>query len=234
MNKKDKASPELIGGLLKKGETMLLTGPRFAGKSQLLIELAAAFATGADWIGRSCAKSRAFYVNLQMDGASCTERFRAVFEKKGLAPEKDSGLSMWHLRNYAGMMEELAPSLINMANGLHSDVIILDQLEDVFTGNLWNEKDVSAFCRQLERIRRETGAAVICCATDPKIYPANAVLQDYRIGSDLFGPEGDCFLHLSPLGSLWRLEGERKDGLPFAVDLCYDWPLHAVAAGKEG
>ena len=74
---------------------------------------------------------------------------------------------------------------------------------------------------------------MICCATDPEIYPAGAGLREYRIGSDLFGPEGDCFLHLAPLGSFWRLEGERKDGVPFAVDLCYDWPLHAVAAGKE-
>ena len=48
MNKTNEGLPELIGGLLRKGEKMLLTGPRFAGKSQLLIELAAAFAIGAD------------------------------------------------------------------------------------------------------------------------------------------------------------------------------------------
>ena len=125
-----KCPPELIGGLLRKGEKMLFTGPRFAGKSQLLIELAAAFAIGTDWAGLRCTKSRAFYVNLQMDGASCINRFQSVFEKKGLAPEKDSGLSVWHLRNYAETMEELAPSLINMAKGLRSDVIILDQMED--------------------------------------------------------------------------------------------------------
>ncbi len=233
MNKTNEGLPELIGGLLRKGEKMLLTGPRFAGKSQLLIELAAAFAIGADWAGLRCTKSRAFYVNLQMDGTSCINRFQNVFEKKGLAPENDSGLSMWHLRDYAETMEALAPSLISMAKGLRSDVIILDQIEDVFSGSLRNEKDVAAFCAQLEKIIRETGAAVICCAADPKIYPANAGLQDYRIGSDVFGPEGDCFLHLSPQGSLGRLEGERKDGLPFAVDLCYAWPVHAVAAGKE-
>ena len=126
----NKCPPELIGGLLRKGGKMLFTGPRFAGKSQLLIELAAAFATGTDWIGLRCAKSRVFYVNLQMDGASCINRFQSVFEEKGLVPAKDSGLSIWHLRDYAETMEELAPSLINMAKGLRSDVIILDQMED--------------------------------------------------------------------------------------------------------
>ena len=224
---------ELIGGLLRKGEKMLFTGPRFAGKSQLLIELAAAFATGSDWTDLSCAKSRAFYVNLQLDSASCVNRFRSVFKKKGLAPGDDSGLSMWHLRDYAARMEELTPSLISMAKGLRSDVIILDQLEDVLSGSLFSEKDAAAFCAQLERIVRETGAAVICCATDRETYPANATLQDYRTGSDLFGPEADCFLHLAPLGTLWRLEGERKDGMPFSLDLCYNWPVHTVAARKE-
>lgn len=55
---------------------MLLAGPSKAGKSFALIELCVATAEGRDWIGFTCAKGKALYVNLELDHAPCLHRFR--------------------------------------------------------------------------------------------------------------------------------------------------------------
>lgn len=71
---------ELIRGILRCGHKMLISGSSKAGKSFLLMELAIAVAEGRKWLGFPCKKGRVLYVNLEIDRASCINRFAKIYE----------------------------------------------------------------------------------------------------------------------------------------------------------
>lgn len=75
---------ELIQGILRRGHKMLISGSSKAGKSFLLMELCIAIAEGTKWLGFSCRKGRVLYVNLEIDPASCINRFLKIYEALGL------------------------------------------------------------------------------------------------------------------------------------------------------
>ena len=60
---------ELIGGILRRGHKMLISGSSKAGKSFLLMELCVAIAEGREWLSFNCRKGRVLYVNLEIDPA---------------------------------------------------------------------------------------------------------------------------------------------------------------------
>ena len=67
--------PELIGGVLRIGQKMIVTAGSKTGKSFLVMELAMAIATGRDWLGFPCIKGKVLYVNFEIQDASCGDRF---------------------------------------------------------------------------------------------------------------------------------------------------------------
>ena len=81
-------SPPLIDGVLRQGHKMLLAGPSKAGKSYALIELCAAIAEKAKWLGFSCSQGRVLYVNLESEGKhrphgqACSEAYTQGCQKE--------------------------------------------------------------------------------------------------------------------------------------------------------
>lgn len=59
---------------------MLISGSSKAGKSFLLMELSIAIAEGKSWLGFPCRKGRVLYVNLEIDPASCVNRFIKIYD----------------------------------------------------------------------------------------------------------------------------------------------------------
>ncbi len=74
---------EIIHGVLRRGHKMLISGSSKAGKSFLLMELCIALAEGKTWIGFQCRESRVLYVNLEIDPASCINRFAKIYKALG-------------------------------------------------------------------------------------------------------------------------------------------------------
>lgn len=93
--------PELIEGVLREGHKMLIAGPSKAGKSFSLIELAICIAEGLPWMGRfNCKKGKVLYISLELDRASCLDRFYHVQEAMGILDKASnsawaSGICCW-------------------------------------------------------------------------------------------------------------------------------------------
>ena len=74
-------SPELIGGVLREGNKMIITGESKAGKTCLSQELAVCIAEGKPWLGKfKCEQGRVLYINLEVEEASLYHRFRAIYD----------------------------------------------------------------------------------------------------------------------------------------------------------
>lgn len=158
-----KLPEELIEGVLRCGHKMLISGSSKAGKSFLLMELAVALSEGATWLGFKCKKSKVLYVNLEIDPASCINRFFEIYKALKIPPKNSKDISIWNLRGHAVPLDKLVPKLLRRINNLHYDAVIIDPIYKVITGDENNASEMGAFCNQFDKICNETGCATIYC-----------------------------------------------------------------------
>lgn len=192
--------PEIIEGILREGDHMIISGPPKAGKSFMLIDLAISLATGTKWLERQCTKGQVLYVNLELKRASCIRRFAAVIEEKHLSiPNGQLGVEIWHLRGKAMGIDKLAPKLIRRAQKKHFSAIIIDPAYQVFTGDENSAEDTGLFMRNLIKIAESCGSTVILCHHHSKGTQGDKRSMDRASGSGVFSRSPDTIIDLLPL-----------------------------------
>ena len=198
----DLATP-LIGteddGVLRHGHKMLVAGPSKAGKSFLLMELAAAIAEGREWLRWPCARGRVLYTNLEIDPASCLHRFRDLYVALGWEPRGIGGIDVWNLRGHAVPMDQLAPRLIHRARDKGYAAVIIDPIYKVITGDENSADEMAAFCNQFDKVAEQLGTAVIYCHHHSKGAQGGKRSMDRASGSGVFARDPDTLLDMSPL-----------------------------------
>ena len=200
-------APALIGGMLREGHKMLISGPSKAGKSFALIELCIAIAEGRKWLRWDCAKGKVLYINLELDRASCLHRFKDVYAAMQLKPENLRNIDIWNLRGRAVPMNQLAPKLIRRAQKRGYKAIILDPIYKVITGDENSADQMAQFCNQFDLICRELGCAVIYCHHHSKGSQGQKKAIDRSSGSGVFARDPDAVIDLIEL----ELTQEMKD-----------------------
>ena len=88
--------PEVIQGLLRRGEKCILGAPAKGKKTWLLIDLFVAVSAGLSWLGRQCEKGNVLYVNLELTEKGFRKRLRAVKQARGV--NSTAGSSVWNIR----------------------------------------------------------------------------------------------------------------------------------------
>lgn len=192
-------SPPLIDGVLRQGHKMLLAGPSKAGKSYALIELCAAIAEKAKWLGFSCSQGRVLYVNLELDRASCLHRFKDVYAALKLAPNNIDKIDIWNLRGSTVPMDKLAPKLIRRAAKKNYIAVIIDPIYKVITGDENSADQMARFCNQFDKICAELGCAVIYCHHHSKGSQGGKRSMDRASGSGVFARDPDALIDLTEL-----------------------------------
>ena len=191
--------PELIRGILRRGHKMLIAGPSKAGKSFLLIELAIAIAEGSTWLGFSCAQGKVLYVNLEIDPASCIDRFITIYAKLGFSPPHTDNIVIWNLRGHALPLDRLVPILVRRMKDEQFAAVIIDPIYKVITGDENNASDMGAFCNQFDKICTEMGASAIYCHHHSKGAQGGKKAMDRASGSGVFARDPDAQLDVIEL-----------------------------------
>lgn len=239
---------ELIGGILRCGHKMLISGSSKAGKSFLLMELCIAIAEGWKWLGFPCKKGRVLYINLEIDKASCIGRFMEIYKAMGTEAKHEDDIIIWNLRGYAAPLDELIPKLLARVNGQHFDAIIVDPIYKVLTGDENSASEMALFCNQFDRICAETGSAVIYVHHHSKGVQGSRRAIDRASGSGVFGRDPDALLDMVRLVlsndlknklrdenvTAWRIESNlREFSNIIPVDIWFEYPLHRVDENGE-
>ena len=154
---------ELIKGILRQGHKMLISGSSKAGKSFLLMELSISIAEGILWLGFPCKQGKVLYVNLEIDPASCVNRFLKIYKAMGVTPRHMNDIIIWNLRGHAVPLDQLVPKLIRRVRDMNLDAIIIDPIYKVITGDENSASEMAAFCNQFDKICTETSCSVIYC-----------------------------------------------------------------------
>lgn len=189
-------APELIHGVLRKGHKMLLSGPSKAGKSFALIELCIAIAEGTEWLGFRCEQGKVLYINLELDPASCLNRFNDVYKAMGISTPHPVNIDVWNLRGKSEPMDKLAPKLIRRAKQIGYTAIIIDPIYKVITGDENSADQMAAFCNQFDRVAAELECAVIYCHHHSKGSQGMKRAADRASGSGVFARDPDAIVDM--------------------------------------
>lgn len=240
-----KLPEELIGGILRRGHKMLISGSSKAGKSFLLMELCVALAEGRPWLGFPCKKGRVLYVNLEIDPASAVNRFLKIYEALGIPPKNMESIVLWNLRGHAVPLDQLVPKLIRRVRDRHFDAIIIDPIYKVITGDENNASEMGAFCNQFDKICTATGCSAIYCHHHSKGAQGMKKAMDRASGSGVFARDPDAQLDMIQLelsediennvrdggATAWRLESSLREFPNIKpVNFWFEYPIHKVDA----
>ena len=222
---------------------MLISGSSKAGKSFLLMELSVDIAEGKEWLGFPCRKGRVLYVNLEIDPASCINRFLKIYEALKLSKENMDNIVIWNLRGHAVPLDQLVPKLIRRVRDQHFDAIIIDPIYKVITGDENSASEMGRFCNQFDKICNETGCSIIYCHHHSKGAQGSKRAMDRASGSGVFARDPDAQLDMIQLelseelkntvrdgnATAWRLESNLREFENIKpVNFWFEYPIHRL------
>ena len=220
--------PALIEGMLRVGHKMLVSGPSKAGKSFALINLCIAFAEGLEWFGFKCRRSKVMYVNLELDEDSCFNRFNDMYEALGVSPTAGY-IDVWNLRGKAQPMHKLLPKLVRRCLKHGTEVVVIDPIYKVITGDENSAGDMAAFANLFDELCDQAGVSAIYCHHHSKGSQADKRSIDRASGSGVFGRDPDAIIDMVELdadeGTKWKHVNDKICGMceAAAVDMgCAD------------
>jgi len=239
-----KLPDELIEGVVRVGHKMLISGSSKAGKSFLLMQLSIALSEGRKWLGFQCKKSKVLYVNLEIDAASCINRFSEIYKSLKVKPKHSRDIVIWNLRGRAMPLDKLVPKLIRKVANQGFNAIIIDPIYKVITGDENNASEMGKFSNQFDKICNETGCAAIYCHHHSKGSQGFKKAMDRASGSGVFARDPDAQLDMIQLettddfmvknaniltSSAWRLESSLREFQNFKpVNFWFEYPIHRV------
>lgn len=195
--------PEMIEGVLRVGHKMCVVGPSKAGKSFLMIELALAVSEGKKWLGRNCAQGRVLYLNLEVAKNSFNQRLRSVNMSLGNSNRLSGNLVVWNLRGRVVPLDRLVPKIERRIQKFGSpfDLIIVDPIYKVLTGDENNASDMAKFCSYLDKLAFDCKSTIVFCHHHSKGGQGEKRSMDRASGSGVFARDPDALIDLLPLES---------------------------------
>lgn len=239
---------ELISGILRRGHKMLISGSSKAGKSFLLMELCIAIAEGSRWLGFQCEQGKVLYVNLEIDPASCVDRFLRIYDALGIPKANMDNIVIWNLRGHAIPLDKLVPRLVSRIKGRGYDAVVIDPIYKVITGDENSASEMGQFCNQFDKICAETGCASIYCHHHSKGVQGAKKAMDRASGSGVFARDPDAQLDIIQLelteamknhlrdgnATAWRLESSLREFPNITpVNFWFEYPIHRVDDSGE-
>jgi RecA-family ATPase len=175
------------------GEVTLFTGPGSAGKSLLAQQLCTVSAAGiGSCLGLDMIAAPAVYATCEDDPAELHWRQSHICEAVGVPMASLAGkLHLVSLRgeldNALGTEDEkgnYAPSptyhrLVATIKATGSKLAVLDNVAHLFTGNENDRGEVTRFVNLLNRLARDTGAAILLIGHPPKATNPMVLTHDY-------------------------------------------------------
>lgn len=232
---------EIIQGVLRKGHKMLVSAASKSAKSFLAMELCAAVSNGGDWLKFHCLKGQALYVNLELQGESCTARFHDIYKAAGVQNKESVNVQIWNLRGHTNSLDKLVPFLIDKTKGMDFDLIIIDPLYKVLIGDENSATEMAKFCRQWDIICEKTGAAVVMFHHHSKGLQGGKQANDRASGSGVLARDPDAILDIIELdlsklrkenadkikGTAWKMEGSLREFPDFEpFNFWFKYPIH--------
>lgn len=225
----------LIPGLIERGDRMLLTGPEGQGKSTFLRQFGTQAASGIHpFDGDNFPPLKVLFVELENGRRHTRRAFRALRLAAGKRYKPEPGM---HIECRPEGIDLLNPDqgqwLLDLTAFHKADLLITGPLYKLAGGDPTEERTARTVALWLDRIRSETGCALILEAHTP--HAANGKRRPERpYGASLWLRWPEFGLYLSPEGHLrhWRGQRDERDW-PAALKRGGEWPWTPVTRPRD-
>lgn len=157
--------PEVIKGLLRKGELINIISSPKIGKSYLVIDLAIAMILGSGWLGFECVKGRVLLIDNELHKETISHRNKEVFHARAFGSGDGGSIPVKNAIAYRSLRGDLktVPQLQSILGSFPKDffqLIILDAFykfipEDVDENS---NSEMAQIYGMLEKYANDTGA----------------------------------------------------------------------------
>lgn len=189
--------PEMVSGILRERQVMLIAAPSKAGKTWLAVALMWALATGGEWLGARCARTRVVYCNMEVSPASFANRCEAVRGEMGIPHDAARMVDVLSGRGAGYDANRLVEAVLVHLGGTPACVVV-DCLYAIETGNENDAEAIRALFAELNRLTR-AGCSVVGVHHFPKGSSGMKASVDRMAGSSVFARAPDALLSLDPL-----------------------------------
>ncbi len=193
-------SPELISGILRRGHSMTLTADSKAGKTWASIELGLALVSGTPWFGCATQRANVLYIDFELDPPSFFHRVARVADYLCIDRETVmNGFIPWNLRGFAAPLQDLENQFMTRIKSGEFGLIIIDPVYKAMAGDENSAGDVREFVNSVDRVGRESGAAMFYTHHHAKGTTSDRRAIDRGSGSGVFGRYPDALIDLMEL-----------------------------------
>lgn len=190
--------PEIIEGVLRERQMMIVSAPSKAGKTWLCADAALAIATGGEWLGIGCAAEHVLYANLEVSDRSIEGRFEAVRNARGLSRDHMRGVELMNARGLLLDAESFSDMVLGHLAGRRA-VVFVDTLYMLEQGDENSAGDMRQVMQQLSRLMAEGGCTLVVVHHHPKGSGGQKAAIDRMAGSGVLARIPDAIIDLSPL-----------------------------------
>lgn len=181
----------MVDGCFLTGTVALLSGDGGLGKSLILQQLCTAAAIGGDWLGLRTKRCKTFFMGCEDDSDELHRRQAAICEHYGAdmgdledmllieRAGKENSLVDFDRRTDQGRSTELYTQLSTAVRAHGAQLVVLDTVADVFSGNEIIRNQVRRFVTVMRKLAIEIQGTVILTA-----HPSN---EGMASGSGLSG-----------------------------------------------
>lgn len=143
--------PEVISGIVRKGDYLLIGGASKARKTWTAMGLVTSLVTGQEWFGRKIAAGRVLYCNFELHGASFFRRVESITRKMQVI-EPPTSFNVLNLKNTYHTPDEYLQRIASDAEELNVDLVVIDPIYKMY-GENDDENSNAGIGRILQKIR---------------------------------------------------------------------------------
>ena len=253
---------EVIVGLLPRERVGQVVARGGSGKTFMAYEAALCVASGREWLGFWCRRGRALFIDPELHISDIHRRVQSIAQAMGISSGDVAGrFDVVSLRGTTATADVLDMAIRQRiaATGKPYDLIIIDSINAILTGDENSSVDVRAFIASLQRLTKDTGAACLVFHHAGKGGGRGA--GELARGSSVFLDGPDECMELMPLrvdqgsaadellkahtqtkangepiyATAWRLTfPKHRTGAPIKpIDLIFRHPMHVVDGTGE-
>ena len=191
---------EVIHGLLPRERIGQIVARGGSGKTFMGYAAALSVASGRDWLGFSCVHGRALFIDPELHPNDIRRRIQSISRAMGLTQNEARGrLDVVSLRGTTATADVLDTEIRQhiAATGKPYDLIIIDTINAIMTGDENSSTDVRALFASLQRLTKDSGAACIVIHHTGK--GQGQADGERGRGSSVFLDAPDVCMELAPL-----------------------------------
>lgn len=238
---------EVIKGMARTSNVGLLTAVSKAGKSQAMIELAIAVASGGKWFDKlQCSTGNVLFVNLELDDFNFRNRFNEALDRLNIQSREDveKSIDILNCRSYNIQSYDLFDLIKEKTKTRQYKLIIIDPIYVIGNFDENSAEQVGEFMRSLIILADQTNSLVFITHHASKGDKSKVSAIDRGSGSGSFARSVDVLMDMSLIDaskvfdvqseSFFRIESTLRNypiSEPFEIE--YSYPLHVVVNGLE-